>query len=347
MLNDRVILQDFPDISRHWPTCALGCIEAICKYQFGTPPLADCQYDHTFHYERRRGGILRDAEGTNLDLEFHATPGNFGATTRRVREAHGIEIRHHSFFSVREFEAFALEALRERRALVVVFDWFYMEGRREYQRIHAPHCACVVGIEVGGGPVHLVDQYCGRLKIPGEAFADFLAFSAGEGRDGAEFMAFDRRAAFTPPHSNRLVELGINIEHFLDNLQSTDSARGLAALQAFKDEINAFMDAERAAPAVFYVPGLWQHAPQRAHFAEALRVIERVHPEFTIPDRDELMRGLEVLYRSWFDLNLNAEAGLITNRPPLIAKAFAGLDAIIGHEREIPGRLERVLRALK
>ena len=343
MVDDRVILEDFGAIASHWASCLYGCVEAICKYQFHTPSFADCEYDHTFYYDRSRSGIQCDAAG-DLDLKFRGVPAKAGSTERRIRELHGIDFRDRHVFSTGEFESFALQTLRRRRALLVIFDWFYVAGRREYQRIHAPgHAMCLVGLEAGG-PVHLVDQYYGRLKIPREVFADFIRFSAEDGREGVKITEFDRPDTFNPPSSRRLIDLRRDIEFFLENLRSTDSSRGLAALQAFRDEIHAF--SERAAPTVFFVPGMWQIGMQRAHFAEALRVISNFHPEFSSAERDELLRGLAVLHRYWFDLNFKAEAALMTNRPDLLAKAMAGLDTIIDHEREMPSRLEAVLRTL-
>lgn len=347
MADDRVILQDFPAIAKHWASCTLGCIEAVCKYQFDTPTLADCQYDHTFSYERPHGGIQRDADGTNLALAFQALPVSSAAGAQRIRELYGIESRRHFLRTASEFEHFALEVLRGGRALAIVFDWFYVAGRREYQRIHAPHTMCLVGIDIGGGLVHLVDQYHGRLKVPREVFAGFIDFSSQDGREGAQLMEFLQLATFSPSDTSRLPELQRNLERFLDNLQSSDRSRGLGALQAFRDELNAFMDVERSAPAVFYVPGLWEFGMQRAHFAEALRVIETFHPVLSSADGHELLGALEALHRRWCALNFDAEAALLKNRPHLLAKAFAGLDAIICHEGEMPRRFERLLHALK
>jgi hypothetical protein len=188
MVDDSVILDGFPAIPSHWASCLFGCVDAICSYQFATPPLADCEYDHTYHYARAGDGIRRAAGGTNLDLELRAIPVDVEATTRRIRELHGVECQSRAFFSAGEFESFALQTLRRGRALVIIFDWFYVACRREYQRIHAPHGMCLVGIEAGGGPVHLQDQYHGRLQIPGDVFAAFIAFSTQEGGDGAKLI---------------------------------------------------------------------------------------------------------------------------------------------------------------
>jgi hypothetical protein len=347
MANDRIILEDFPPIPRHWPSCFLSCAETICRYKFKTAPFADCHYDYTFHYERQSGGIVRDADGTNLALKFQAIPAEFETVVQRVRETHGIEFQRHFIVSAGEVEAFALQALRSGLALGIIFDWFYVADRREYRRMHVPHYMCLVGVEAGGGSVHLQDQFLGRLVIPGNEFAEFIEYFGQEGRGGVQFLEFGRTANFSEPKSSRLVALERNIRGFLENLRSTDSCHGLAALQAFRDEIGAFIEVERAAPAVFYVPGLWQFSMQRAHFAEALQVVEKAHSEFSIPNRDELLRELQVLYRCWFDLNFEAEAALIANQPRLLANAMARLDPIIEFERAMPDRLEAVLHGLK
>jgi hypothetical protein len=346
MANDQVILQGFPPIPRHWPSCFFGCTEAITQYQFAALPFADCDYDHTFYYERQPGGIGRAADGTNLDLKFESMPVDFDATFQRIRDARGFDYRLHHFFSAGEFESFALQTLRGGRALAVYFDWFYVAERREYRKIHAPHYMCLVGVGAGGGPVYLQDQYHGRLVIPGGEFGDFIEFSGQDGRDGAMFIELEQTDKVSVAPSSRLVELRRNIDFFLDNLESTDSRYGLAALQAFRDEVTAFMTVERAAPGVFYVPGMWQFSMQRAHFAEALKLIEKAHPEFSIPNRRELLHQLKVLHRCWFELNAEAETALIKNQPAKLAEAMARLDAIIAHERLMPRHLERLRRSL-
>jgi hypothetical protein len=343
MVSRRAILEDFPSIAPHWASCVAGCVEAISQYQFDTPPFADCDYDHTFHYERRLGGIRRDREGTNLDLTFLGMPVEFRTTAQRIRDRYGVELRHHYLCSADEFESFVLASLSAGCALAIFFDWFYVEGRREYLRIHAPHCMCLIGIDGGGGAVHLLDQYYGRLKISGELFADFIAYSSQEGRNGVKLMEVARVAHGTHDGPTRLVELGQNLRVFLDNLRSTDSSYGLAALQAFRDELYTFMDSERDAPAVFYVPGLWAIGMQRAHFAEALQIIAKANHGFSFPNRGELRRSLDVLHQRWFKLNFDAEAAVMTKRPQLLAQAMAGLDAIIEFERAVPEQFERVL----
>jgi hypothetical protein len=346
MPNDGVILHDFPVIARHWPYCFLGCVEAIATYQFDSAPFADCAYDHTFHFERKPGGIHRVEDGTDLDLQFGPVQVDVVESFERVLQAGGLEYRIHYLSSPSDFEPFVLDALRAGRPLAADFDWFYVAGRREYRSIHAPHYVCLFGVEPGQGTVHVQEQHHGRLQIPGSEFAEFLEYSCQDGRPGARFVEFLRADHLDHAAPNRLVELRQNVERFLENLESKDSRYGLAALRAFKDELDGLMALERDTPRVFYVPGMWQFSSSRTHLVEALQLIEKAHPEFSIPNRSEFMRQLNVIYRCWFELNADAETALIANQPAKLAEAMAGLNAIIGFERAMPRHFERLLRSL-
>jgi hypothetical protein len=327
----------FPKIERFSPYCLLGCLEAVCKAQYGVRNLADCYYNHTFSYAPK-AGMRRKAGGLLVDVYFGTQMQETRAKCfSRLALRHGIAVRRREFATFDDFKSYARERLSNGQSFVSYFDLFYLPGRREYHSVHQPHFVSVFGGDPEQAGLQVAEQMLGLLQLPATDLAD--CFHCPQPLEPFHVFQCDRVGAPRPP--SPLLDLQRELDAFLQNLAEPGGQTGLQAFAAFKADVAGFMLAEQALQP-FYVPGLWSLSHDRHHFRAALLSFAAVD-EPRLADGEDygaLVELLMALHECWLDLDYKVEASIRFKRASLVRAAYARLEDAWTLEQRVPPLLE-------
>lgn len=333
-----MIIDRFPKIERFSPHCLLGCVEAICRHRYSIDSLAVCYYNHTFAYSRPPV-IARKATGLVLDVYFGSVMTDARRTIDgRLRDLFGVRLREQGFGTFEAFECYAKESIEAQVPFVMLFDLFYLPGRREYHEIHQPHYIALFGLEQSTGTFHAAEQMLGHVLI---SRADIAAYFENI-RDGRPVPVIECQRDGTPSIANPGEWLRDDVTSFLENLLSTSSERGLAAFGKFLCDVREFWATE-GAERTFYVPGLWSMSHDRVNFKNALLRLCALDPALPAAQMEALADQLQDLHLKWLAVDYGIEAAIKMDRPRLQARTLSMMYNIL----EMEGRAVQLLSEVR
>jgi hypothetical protein len=330
-----VELPQLPRLDRFFPDCGLGLVELVAGVDYGFPDLKKIWFGNTFQYRPPADGQWLNANKVELAAHFSVAPGVPSRAVERLRKYYQVEVHTQAFAELDALLREVHRTLSRKLPAIASFDMSFLQeaGRRNGKL--QPHMIGIVGWDVPGGKLRIVDQVRGELAIPFEQLElSFQRFVA----QGEKFCVLRCERSSSGPslplERETIVEW---LREAVGNRRSPDPHLGLNALARVAADVATAVEVEQKA---FAIPGQWIIS----HDRHALRKQLPYWKEAQVADSARLEgidRALAKAFTVWFEIDMTIERAIHDNDVVRMRKASRLLSEAVRLEDELTTLLER------